>query len=224
MTRGLLALLLTAAMVGSATAQSPIRRVQPKAFPLSATVNAGLGFGGARATYYDSTVAGCTPGQCVTAGAGSGWAAGLDLQAPLGSTVGVAVGGQIGRPTQRLCVRSQCQSRGGIWAIRGNAMLLWRFKARAPIYFGLGGAVTYFTPAPVVNQNRTADGQGTTLEIGGTVVVGYDFRLTERLGGRVAWSSFLMAPSSEGLPVGYAVRSLAWDNTFTFGVRFPFGT
>jgi len=211
-------------MAGAATAQSTIRRVQPKAFPLSATLSGGLGFGGTRATYYDSTVAGCTPGNCWTAGAGSGWAAGGDVQAPLGNTVGIAVGGQVGRPAQRLCVRSQCQSPGGVWVLRGTAMLLWRFKASAPIHFGLGGAVTYFNPAPVVNQNLTADGQGTTMEFGGAAVVGYDFRLDERLGGRLAWTSFLMAPSSEGLPGAYESKSVAWDNTITFGVRFQLGT
>jgi hypothetical protein len=132
----------------------------------------------------------------------------------------VEVGGQVGRPSQKLCFRSQCQSPADLWAIRGSALLLWRFKPRAPIYFGLGGAVTRFDPAPVVGQNVTADGQAGTTEFGGVTVVGFDFQLSEQLGGRVVWRSYLMIPSSDGLPGVYEASGLAWDNTVSFGVRF----
>lgn len=219
--RMMVVMLAAALLAGQAAAQTSVRRIEPKAFPLAAALSAGLGFGGVRATYLDTLE--CTTDQCWTAGVGSGWTAGLDLRAPIGRTLGVELGGQIGRPSQRLCFRGQCQAPTNIWSLRGSAMLLWRFKPRAPIHFGLGAAVARFDPAPVVNQNLTAAGQGGTTEFGGATVVGYDFLLQERLTGSIVWRSYLMVPSSEGLPGAYEAKSLAWDNAFAFAIRYHLG-
>ncbi|MDH4044453.1 MAG: hypothetical protein OEY20_09630 [Gemmatimonadota bacterium] len=205
-------------------AQAPqpvIRRVQPKGFPFAVTVSAGMGFGGSRATWSSTE---CPTEQCNSGGAGSGWNVGAEVQVPLGQTFGFEVAGQLAHPSQRVCFRSQCLSPASLWAIRGTAMAVWRFKARAPIFFGLGGGVSYFDPAPVANQKLTSEGQGAVTEFGGATIVGYDFRFTERIGGRLAWRSYLMVPTSDGLPAGYVAKSIAWDNAFTFGVRFLLGT
>jgi hypothetical protein len=203
--------LCAAVLAGPAAGQAPIRRIQPPAFPVSATLGGGFGFGGTRAR--DTTE--------LTAGPGSGWTVGLDLRAPLGRTLGVEAAGQLWHPSQRFCAAgAQCQSPGNVWAVRGSVLLLWRFKAQAPIYFGLGGAVVRFSPAPVFNQKLTADGQEGTMEFGGAWVVGYDFLREERLGGSITWRSFLMIPSDEGLAGSYSATSFGWDNALLFGVRY----
>jgi hypothetical protein len=224
--RTILVLLAAAVTAAPATGQTSIRRVEATAFPLAVTLSGGLGFGGKRATFTDSVL--CAGPDCGSAGAGSGWTASLDLRAPLGRTLGVEVAGHIGHPSQRLCFRGACQSSGETWALRGSAMLLWRFKPQAPIYFGLGAAVTRFDPAPVVNQNLTFDEevglvQGGTTEFGASTAVGYDFALQGRVAGTLVWRSYLMSPSSEGLPAGYESKSVAWDNSLAFGVRYFLG-
>lgn len=216
------ALVLVAAPVGvRLDAQQPAPRIQreePTAFPLTVTATAGLGFGSMRATNFDP-VACPTEDLCVSLGAGSGWNVGVEAQVPLGRTLGFEVAGQLARPSQRICLRGQCDSPRNLWAIRGTAMILWRFKPRAPIFFGFGGAVTRFDPPPVSGQARSS-----TLEYGVGTAVGYDFRFTPRLGGRVSWRSYLLVPSSADLPGASEAKSLAWDNAFTFGVRIHLGS
>jgi hypothetical protein len=223
--RSWLAAIATAAVwaLPLAAQEPPVpRRLQPKAFPVSFSANAGLSFGGTRATAADTLR--CPTTTCVSAGSGSGWRVGVEVQAPLSTTLGVALTGEVGRPSQKRCFASQCESPTDLWLMRGTALLLWRFKARAPIYVGVGGAVARFDPAPVVGQKVTAEGQGKTTEFGGAAVVGYDFRAKERIGGRIAWRSCLMMPSSDGLPGDYAASTVAWDNSLDFGVRFLFGS
>lgn len=223
--RAALVLLAAAGLAAPAAGQTAVRRIEPKAFPLAVALSAGLGFGGTRATFTDSVL--CAGDNCGSAGAGSGWTATVDLRAPLGRTLGVEAAAHIGRPSQRLCFRGACQSSGETWALRGSAMLLWRFKPQAPIYFGLGAAVTRFDPAPVVNQNLVLgdDGlvQGGTTEFGAATVVGYDFTLDSRVGGTLVWRSYIMAPSSEGLPANYESKTTAWDNSLAVGVRYFLG-
>jgi len=209
---------LAAAPVSGQEPLPVIRRPTPKAFPVSATVTAGLGFGSTRATAYDPVT--CPSEElCVSLGAGSGWNVGAELQLPLGQSFGFEVGGQLARPSQRICRGSQCDSPQDLWAMRGTALLLWRFKPQAPIFFGLGGALTRFDPSPVAGQDLS-----TTMEYGAGTVVGYDFRITQQLGGRVAWRSYFLAPASGSMPADYTAKGMAWDNAFTFGVRFQIGS
>jgi len=213
---GGLTLAVLAAMPLAAQNQPAIRRVQPKAFPLSITPSLGLGFGAVRAVDADSIACGSV--RCEQYGTGSGLQAELALQVPIGGTLGFEVGGQIGRPSRKSCLRGQCQSPDRTWAYRGTAVLLWRFKARAPIYFGVGGVIARFDPGPVLRQD------GAVTEYGATTVVGFDFPLTGRLGGRIIWRSYILAPTDTELPPTYDLDSVAWDNAFTFGVRIPLGS
>jgi len=214
----LLAGVLMALPLDAQQPAQPLRRQQPKAFPISVTPTAGLGFGSTRATAFDPAT--CASEElCVSLGAGSGWNVGAEIQVPLGATFGFELAGQLARPSQRICFRQQCDSPQNLWAIRGTALFLWRFKPRAPIFFGMGGAVTRFDPPPVSGQ-----AQSTTLEYGAGTVVGYDFRFTPQLGGRVSWRSYFLVPSSADLPGGFQAKSVAWDNAFTFGVRVQLGS
>jgi hypothetical protein len=213
-----LAGLLTTLPLGAQEAVSPVRRPTPTAFPASVAPTAGIGFGAARATAFDPET--CPSDvRCVSLGSGSGWNVGVEVQVPLGRALGFEVAGQLARPSQQRCFRSQCDSPGHLWAVRGSAMLLWRFKPRAPIFFGLGAALTRFDPAPVSGQ-----AQDTTIEYGAGTVVGYDFAFTPQLGGRVTWRGYLLAPSSADLPGTAAAKSVAWDNAFAFGVRIQLGS
>jgi hypothetical protein len=212
--RAALAVLCAAVLAGPAAGQTTIRRIQPKAFPFAVTPSAGFGFGATRATYYEPVVC-SSPEACYQYGTGSGWQAGLDLQVPLGQVLGFEVAGQVGRPSLRQCLRGQCTTVQRTWSIRGTGTLVWRFKARAPLYFGLGAAVAYFNPGPVLLYQDEID----VTEFGATAVVGFDFPINQRLGGRIIWRSYFMIPSGEGLPDPSVLSSMAWDQALTFGVR-----
>jgi hypothetical protein len=207
-----------AVVAGAAAAQPAIRRPQPKAFPLAVTPSAGLGFGSGRARYYDPNECASEDG-CYEYGTGSGWQAGVDVQVPLGRFLGFELSGQVGRPSLKQCLRGQCITVDRAWSIRGSATVLWRLKPRAPVYFGLGAAYAYFDPGPIlIFQDATAVG-----EVGGTAVLGVDFALQNRIGGRVAWRGYFLVPSSKGLPDSQALKSIAWDNALSFGVRVFLG-
>lgn len=209
---GVLAALAAAPLAGQT--ETSIRRVQPKAFRFAVTGSAGFGFGSVRATRFDPEA--CTGGDCYSYGSGSGWQAGVDLQVPLGRNFGFELGGQIGHPSRTDCLLGNCLSPEKTWAYRGTALVLWRFKPRAPIYFGVGAAMSYFDPGPVLVYQ---DGMSTT-EYGAATAVGFDFPFNERLGGTVVWRSYILAPSTKGLPDALEVPTTVWDNTFVFGVRF----
>ena len=98
--------------------------------------------------------------------------------------------------------------------MHGALLLLWRFKPRAPIFFGIGPAVTFFTPGPVLGQ---ADA---VLEPGGVVVVAYDAQLGAHVGVRVAWWNYLTKPSDKSLTTNYTMSGLAYDKAVAFGVRY----
>jgi hypothetical protein len=208
-----------AMLAGPATGQPAARRIERPAFPFSVIPSVGLGFGDGRASFFDPEE--CpSPASCYQYGTGSGWQAGVDLQVPLGRALGFEVGGQVGRPSLQQCLRGLCTTVGRTWVARGTGTLVWRFKPRAPVYFGLGGALAYFKRGPVfVFQDEFA-----VTEVGATAVVGVDFAIDRRLGGRVFWRSYLMVPSSKGIPDTYGLPSVAWDNAVSFAVRVPLGT
>jgi len=213
--RAAVVLLCGVALSAPVTAQTTIRRVQPKAFPFAVTPSAGFGFGAVRATYYDEAAC-ASPENCYGYGTGSGWQAGVDVQVPLGRLLGFEIGGQAGRPSLKQCLRGQCTTVDRTWVFRGTGTLLFRLKARAPVYFGVGGAVAYFQDGPIiVYQTGTA-----VTEYGATAVIGIDFPIDERLGGRVVWRGYFLAPSDKNVPETSALSSVAWDNALTFGVRF----
>lgn len=210
---GLLAL---AALLAAAPARGQtLRRAQPKAFPLSVTPFLALGWGGTRGAEPDTAICGTT--NCVEHKVGSGPHVGLDVQVPLGGTFGLALAGTAGRPTRVVCAL-QCIAPERVTAIHGSALVLWRFKARAPIYFGLGPAMSYVRPGPVRTQTAAV------TEIGGAGVIAYDFRFSPTLGGRVAWWNYLVKPSEEQLGTNITPSGLAWDTQIALGVRFLLGS
>jgi len=217
--RVVVAFLFAAILAGPATGQTTIRRVQPKAFPFAVTPSIGLGYGAGRATFYDE-VACSSPESCYEYGTGSGWQGGVDVQLPIGQVLGFELGGQVGRPSLKQCLRGQCTTVDRTWSVRGTGTLVWRLKARAPVYFGLGAVVSYFNPGPVlVYQNAIS-----VTEYGATTVVGIDFPIDPRIGGRIIWRTYLTAPSSNGMPDNAVLPSIAWDNALSFGVRLLLGS
>lgn len=206
--------LLTCLAAAPAQGQA-LRRVQPKAFPFSVTPFLALGWGGTRGAEPDTAI--CGTSNCVAHKVGSGPHAGLDIQIPLAGNFGLAVAGAAGRPTRIVCA-IQCLAPERVTAVHGSALVLWRFKARAPIYFGLGPAVSYISPGPVRTQTSAV------TEFGGAGVIAYDFRFSPSLGGRVAWWNYLVKPSKDQLGTNIQPSGLAWDTQVALGVRFLLGS
>lgn len=185
-----------------------IRRVRPKAFPLAVTLSGGPSWGGMRAGDRDTTV--------VEHGIGSGPKVGLELQFPVVGTFGIGLAAQGGRPSRVLC-NPTCVSPDRLTTIHGAGLILWRFKAQAPIYFGFGPALSYIKPGAVSTQTSAV------TEIGGALVAGYDFALSPTIGGRLAWWNYFLKPSTDDLPASFVPSSLVWDTQVAIGVRFVFG-
>jgi hypothetical protein len=201
-----------ALLAASAARGQEIRRLQPRAFPAQVAVSLGLGFGGQRA----SAAAG--QGLCTGSGAcrfklGSGPLIGLDFQVPVTATLGFGVSGAGGRIPRVTC-GAECNSSDKATVIHASALLLWRFKARAPIYFGVGATLSWISPGPVLQWDTTA-----VKEPGGVLVVGYDFGITPTVGGRLAWWNYLTKPTPDNLPTLLTADGLAWDKVFSLGVR-----
>jgi hypothetical protein len=138
---------------------------------------------------------------------------GVDLQMPVTSTLGIGVSGAAGRPPRVTC-GAACTSTDNATTVHAAALLLWRFKARAPIYFGVGPALSWVRPGPVVPWDTVA-----VKELGGVFVIGYDFGITPTVGGRLAWWNYLTKPSAVSLPDFLNPSGLAWDKVFSLGVR-----
>jgi len=206
-----IAVLMSILLASAAWGQAPpdVRQVVRTSFPLGLTASAGLGFGATR--QMDTTG--------VSFGTGSGWQARVDVQVPLGRTLGFEIGGQVGRQTTKQCARGACTVvafPGHIWVYRGSGLLVWRFKPRAPVFFGVGPTLAYFSSNPVY-----LDAQPTT-EIGVASVIGLDLAVAERIGLRVAWRSFFLVPKVVGPAQSSEARSIAWEQSLLFGARFKF--
>jgi hypothetical protein len=191
-----------------------LRRPSTKAFPFSVTPFIGVAWGGQRATQTPVEEA-CTT-DCIRHKVGIGPHVGLELQMPLVGNFGFGVTASGGRPTQVQC-DLQCVSPQRLTSIHGAAYILWRFKARAPIYFGLGAAMHYLNPGAV-------PGQGSVTEMGGSAVLAYDFTLSPRVGGRFGWWNYFLKPSAKDLTIPpYAVSNFVWDTQIGLGIRFAVG-
>jgi len=210
----LMSMVLAPVAVGQA--QPPARRVVRTSFPFAFTPSAGFGFGATRVTATDVTD--CPESPCVDYGSGSGWQVRAEVQVPLGRTLGFEVAGQLGRQASKVCQRGQCSSPDKVWAYRGTGLLLWRFKPRAPVFFGVGGAVAHFNPDPVY-----IGGSGSTTELGVGGVVGVDLSLAQRMGIRVAWRQYFLIPESRLPPPNYETRGMAWEQSVMFGARLNIG-
>jgi hypothetical protein len=209
------------AVIGSLLVAAPasgqaIRRERVQAFPVSITPFAGLGFGGQRANQRDSLT--CATRECFGHKLGSAPYGGVEIQIPLAGTFGLSVSGSIGRPPRVICIRDACQSPEHVTQVHGAALVLWRFKARAPIYFGLGPGISYSKPGPVAGQDDA------TMEFGGVGVVAYDIRFPGRVGLRLAWWHWLLKPNGEGVASDFDLSGLAWDQLFSLGAAISLGS
>jgi hypothetical protein len=206
--------LAAAAMLAAVPAQGQaLRRPSTKAFPFSVTPFIAVGWGGQRAS---ENAPSCARPDCIQHKVGIGPQVGIELQMPLAGTLGFGLTAVGGKPTQVRC-DLQCVSPQRLTAVHGTALILWRFKARAPIYFGIGPAVSYLDPGPVT-------GQPSVTEIGGALVLAYDFSLGPRLGGRLGWWNYFVRPSRKDLPATYTTGNIAWDTQVGLGVRFALGS
>jgi opacity protein-like surface antigen len=194
--------------------QPVVRRVVRTSFPFAITPSVGLGFGATRGKATDPTD--CAEEPCVGFGSGSGWQTRVEMQVPIGRTLGIEIGGQLGRQVQKVCQRGACTAVDHVWAYRGSALLLWRFKPRAPVFFGIGGTVAYFSSNPVYVVDAP------TTEPGFAGVVGLDLALAQRIGVRVAWRSFFLIPESIGNP-SFHTKGMAWEQALMFGARCNLG-
>jgi hypothetical protein len=212
------AALAAAALLAAGPAQGQaLRRPSTKAFPFSVTPFFAIGWGGQRATEDSPS---CTRPDCIQHKVGIGPQVGLDLQIPLAGSLGFGVTAVGGRPTQVRC-DIQCVSPQRLTAVHGAALILWRFKARAPIYFGIGAAGSYLDPGAVT-------GQPSVTEFGGALVAGYDFALGPTVGGRLGWWNYFVRPSDKGadggtLPETYTVGNIVWDTQVGLGFRIAIG-
>jgi hypothetical protein len=202
-----------ALLVAGVARGQEVRRLQPKAFPAAVAASFGLGWGGQRATEAAGQEA-CTGAGGCRFKLGSGPLLGLDLQVPVTRTLGLGISGAVGRPPRVTC-GGACNSSDNATTVHASALLLWRFKARAPIYFGVGPALSWINPGPVMVWDTTA-----VKEFGGVLVIGYDFAITPTVGGRLAWWNYLTKPSMDNLPSFVTPSGLAWDKVFSLGVRF----
>jgi len=182
--------------------QAPVQRARAGAFQFALTPYLGIGWRGARAQATG-----------VEHRMGSGPALGLGLQIPLPSVLGVSVNAMVSRPKRVTCFDGICGSFDPITAIRASAVLLFRFKARAPIYFGFGAAAERLDPGPVVSQPDPI------TEYGAVAVVGYDLALSSRVGGRIAWWNYLMTPNGQNLSGTTVVKGTTYDTLITVGAR-----
>ncbi|MDH3497886.1 MAG: hypothetical protein OER21_14085 [Gemmatimonadota bacterium] len=211
-----LALLIGLASVPLAAAQGQVRRERPTAFPLQVVPFLSLGFGGGKRAV-EAPSSGCVGADCREYSYGSGPELGVQVQFPIASTVGLAATGAIGRPSRVVCTQGTCNSPESVTAIRGNVLLLWRLKARAPVFFGIGPAVVRFDPAAATDQPAV-------VEFGGVGVVGVDFGISGNVGGRLLWWNYVLQPSSDAIPANIEASGLAWDMALGLGIRVALGS
>ncbi|HEX9726950.1 MAG TPA: hypothetical protein VGA37_00425 [Gemmatimonadales bacterium] len=202
-------------LVSSVYAQEEgARRAPVKAFPFAVLPYVALGFRGVRANEADSLTCPGFPLDCHQHRASSGPAVGAAIQAPIGGGFGLSLGFHASRPHRSRCTQgSECDTRESLTGLQGTALLLFRFKARAPIYFGLGASGSQLTPGPVRGQ------EDPVTEIGGVFVLGVDAAIGQKIGARVTWSNYFMAPSGDNLPGGFKAEGMAYDALITIGAR-----
>ncbi len=217
--RGIVAVCALVIVTSVAGAQTGVRRVRRHAFGFAVTPYVALGSRGVRANQADAATCPATPDECFKHKASSGPEVGAQVQIPLFGTFGLSVAGSFARPRQLVCILENCSSRDRVTTVRGTALLLWRFKARAPIYFGLGGAtVRWGNPGPVVGQNQAVS------EYGFVISIGYDAAIGRRAGVRVAFLNYFMFPEESGLPSTFAATGTARDAILTIGARINIGS
>lgn len=224
---GALALLLLLGVVvpAGASAQAfPGEAPPPPGFPTALSGWALAGWSGRRATRTysaDPTIndPACDATKCerlYLVGAALG--IGLRFQTSLTPRTGVRFGVSISRPGRKVGLRNGLSLAidTTLSAIRGEALLLFRLRRQAPVFFGLGAALARFSPGPVVNQ-------GDLTEFGGAIAIGYDHRVNRNVGTRLEWTAYLMHPVTTRLSSEFQAARFAFDHQFSFGVNYYVG-
>jgi hypothetical protein len=214
------ALVLCSAAAAPSRAQAfPGDSAVAPAFPTALTLSALAGFGGLRATqtYIDSSDIDCDSVPCVSKhdiGGSLGLAA--RVQASLGPRMGLRMSVSYGAPRRKVSrteptQQSRFADRVGV--IRAEALLLFRLKPQVPVFFGAGLAMASFTPGPVFGQDGT-------LEFGAALAVGFDRRITPRVGTRAEWTVYVMRPSTDLFDAEYEAPAITVDHHLSFGFNF----
>lgn len=192
------------------------------AFPLTVGVFGSASWSGDRAIRtYD--VGQPTPGdpacdtlRCqTTLGAGSAAGIGARFQVPVSRIAGLRGGLSLAWPAPRIATLDGSQVRTGtarVTQVRGDLMLLFRVKAQAPVFFGIGAAFARCNPGLA--------GQDQSTDVGGAAAIGYDHRVSPALGVRFEWTAYYLIPGTSGWPAEYAPESSTFDHQISVGVNY----
>lgn len=208
------------------TAQTPIRQRPTQAFSRQFSLSFAFGFHGTRQERIDTTSSGCVPSLPCTRSYGPAGGAHLSLRyvEPITRQLGIRLGADISAPSLRIDRDGSEFARLGnrSTAIRGEAILVFRFKPGVPVFFGAGGTYTWWNPGPTSIEAGTYQEAG--AELGGILTIGYDAVIDGAWGARFEFMNYLMVPNSEGLPANdFSAKSIAHDWTLGVGVTYRLG-
>lgn len=214
---------------GAAAAQSPLDRGPTRGFDVAVVPSVSLGFNAIRVWQKDTVACQADTGKCVSYAMGNAPNFVLDVTAPLGRYFGLSVAGTIGQPQRVTCVQAnacQATSTQRLTVLRGSGMLLFRLKPQAPVFLGVGYAISQSNPGPLIWQDSTVVEKGPVAELA------FDFALGEQVGFRIAWWNYWFSVNAGlGSALGvtpcttdpsdgcFTPETTAHDQMFTFGAR-----
>ncbi|HXI34321.1 MAG TPA: hypothetical protein VNH63_09590 [Gemmatimonadales bacterium] len=221
--RAALLLVLAALCGGRIAAQAfPGEQAPQPAFPASLTLFAFGGFQANRVTRIygppDPLDAACDSIDCRTLH-GLAKAPGLGVRFQFAATprTGLRLGLSYENPHRRSETRDgslTLNANERVQLVRAEFLLLFRLKRDVPVFFGLGGTATHYSPGPVRTQNAVT-------EIGGAFSVGVDGRVSPTVGTRVEFTGLVMKPTvGGGLSSEYHAHALAFDGQLSLGFTF----
>lgn len=218
------AAVLVIACAGPLAAQGfPGEAPREPAFPSAVALFVSAGWSGDRAIRtYDvgqpnPADPACDTLRCqTTLGAGSAVGVGARFQVPISGIAGLRGGLALSWPPPRIATLDGSQVRTGtarVTLLRGDLMLLFRAKRRAPVFFGVGAAFARFSPGLAPDQDQSTD-------VGGVAALGYDARVKPSLGVRFEWTAYYLIPKTTGWPPEYGPKSATFDHQFSVAVSY----